>query len=71
MNQVDSFLLKSAQEGNLEGVKQAIEEGANVNAKRSFETALHYAAMKGYVDIIKYLIQKGANINYKGRIILI
>ncbi len=53
--------------GNIESVKQAIADGADVNAKGGMTggTPLHYAAMFGRKEIAELLIAKGADVNAK------
>lgn len=46
--------------------KMLIKNGANVNAKNSYnDTPLHVAAENGYDDIVNLLIENGANVNAK------
>lgn len=63
------MLVEYASEGNLDGVKELIEE-YNVDPNYMPEegeyagmTALMYAADKGYYGIVKYLVKKGADID--------
>ena len=59
-------LLSSAAIGNVEAVRSALEEGADVNAKSKYEsTPLHYAALGGYKNIAQLLLNNGADINEK------
>lgn len=58
---MDSFLIKSAAEGNLEEVKHFISQGANVNAQEG--NALIYAASNGHLDVVKYLVEYGIDVN--------
>jgi ankyrin repeat protein len=57
------LLLEALQNGNLETVKQLIEEGINVNLLRDGVTPLMIAASKGHKDIAEALLQAGVNIN--------
>ena len=63
---------QAAEEGNIEAVKQAIANGADVNAKgvnakgvKDGRTPLHLAALMGYKEIAELLITKGADVNAK------
>jgi len=54
--------------GNLERVKEAVENGADVNKKNAMyalhEIPLLYAIDNSYTEIAKYLLAAGANPNY-------
>jgi cytohesin len=70
--QANRALLEAAKDGNIHtaiaAVKQAITDGANVNAKDAGwadMTALHYAAQKGHKEIIELLIANSVNVNAK------
>ena len=55
---------QAAGEGNIEAVKQAIDDGADVNAKTDDGgTPLHYAADGGHMEVAELLIAKGADVN--------
>ncbi|MCW5156391.1 MULTISPECIES: ankyrin repeat domain-containing protein [Burkholderia cepacia complex] len=49
-------LTTDARNGNLEGVKEAIEQGADINYK--FGLALCYASKHGHIEIVKYLLDQ-------------
>jgi len=49
--------------GDVEAVKQLVEEGINVNVVRDGVTPLMIAASKGKTEIAEVIIQAGANIN--------
>jgi len=54
----------AAREGNIEAVKQAIDDGADLNAKDNVNmTPLHWAANGGHKEIVELLITNGANVN--------
>ena len=58
------LIIKAAQEGNIEAVKQHLAAGADVNAKdENGWTPLNSAAVKGRNQIVKLLIEKGADLN--------
>ncbi|MHA1938574.1 MAG: ankyrin repeat domain-containing protein, partial [Candidatus Thorarchaeota archaeon] len=64
MSQSNELLLKAAEAGDLEGVKAALDQGADIGAIDEWmkQTALHKAASHGHVEIVEYLIEKGADI---------
>jgi len=67
-SETDHAVLDAAEKGNIEAVKQAIADGADVDAKDSDGwTPLHNAALKGHKEIVELLIAKGADVNAKGR----
>ena len=54
-------IFEAAWEGNLQIVKEFIENGADVNAKDILgRTALYLASYFGNLEIVKYLESKGA-----------
>ena len=59
-------LIKSVQGGDLDGVKQALALGADVNAKdlRNNFTPLDYASQNGDEHIVDYLLKHAADINH-------
>ncbi|GMH36738.1 hypothetical protein BSKO_04611 [Bryopsis sp. KO-2023] len=57
------IFLKAAIDGDIEVVKQEVENGVDLEAKGSSgATALLYAAQNGHPDILLFLIEKGADI---------
>ncbi|MGD2072771.1 MAG: ankyrin repeat domain-containing protein, partial [Candidatus Thorarchaeota archaeon] len=64
MTKEDKEILRAAEVGNLEGVKKAIEKGADINAQNEFflESALHIASSKGFLEIVEFLVDYGADI---------
>jgi ankyrin repeat protein len=61
-----SNLIDAAFKGDLNTVKQFLDNGVNPNSKNSDnETALKYAALKGHIDIVELLLKKGAKVNGK------
>jgi len=55
---------EAARYGNIEAVKQAIADGADVNAKDGPEwTALHSASSFLNVEVVELLLASGANVN--------
>jgi hypothetical protein len=68
--EADRALLKAANKGNIEAVKQHLADGADVHAKDKYGwTPLHHAAAEcegedvGYKEIAELLIAKGADVN--------
>jgi hypothetical protein len=74
----DNALIQAAHEGDLEGVKKALDQGARPNAaqkkskweewftEKNYEegnTAMIYAAQRGSIEMLKLLLDKGADIN--------
>ena len=55
----------AALKGDLDGVKAAVENGADIEEQGEFlgGTALHDACLTGYFSITDYLIQRGAEVN--------
>jgi ankyrin repeat protein len=60
MEQANKNLTNCASNGDLEGVKKALSEGANVNY--FFNNAMIQACLGGHPEIVNYLIKKGASI---------
>jgi ankyrin len=60
-------LWSAASEGDLEGVKAALEDGADANyatqEKDGRIGVLHVAAQAGHADIVALLLSRGANVN--------
>ena len=62
----DISIHDAANEGNIEAVKKALADGANVNAKdEDGETSLHRAAWSGLKEIAELLISNGSDVNAK------
>ena len=56
------LLFEAATNGDLAGVKKALELGAKINKASQWDgTALHIAASKGHLEIISFLLEKGAD----------
>ncbi|MFW9850254.1 MAG: ankyrin repeat domain-containing protein [Candidatus Thorarchaeota archaeon] len=63
MKEVDTQLIQAAENGDIEGVKSALESGADINAQDEFfrDTALHKAASAGHIEVVELLIEQGAD----------
>ncbi len=56
----------AARDGNIEVIKQHLDNGVDVNSKdESQGTALHLAAVTGHKEIVELLIAKGADVDAK------
>jgi len=64
MKDIDKELLNACKDGDLEKVKQLLEEGADVNVKdEKGRTALMFASWYGHKKVVKQLLEKGADVN--------
>ena len=62
----DQRFVEMCEEGNTQGVIEAINAGANVNAKGKYGlTALMWAVENGDTEIVNALIKAGADVNAK------
>ena len=65
-SQTDWALSQAVFKGDIAAAKQAIADGADVNAKNENRlTPLHLAGFKGHKEIAELLIAKGADVNAK------
>ncbi|MBI4474902.1 MAG: PQQ-binding-like beta-propeller repeat protein [Acidobacteria bacterium] len=59
----DERLLDAAQRNDMQGVLQALEQGANVNAKARYNnTAILYASRNANYEMMKLLAERGADL---------
>ena len=57
-------LMYSANEGDLDGIRELLDSGVNVNFKDSDgRTALHVAACNGVTDVISLLFDRGSELD--------
>jgi ankyrin repeat protein len=65
MNPADMQLIRSANGGKLEQVKDALAKGANVNSIDEYKSTALMEAARGdeVVEVIKLLLEKGADVN--------
>ncbi|SVB31681.1 uncharacterized protein METZ01_LOCUS184535, partial [marine metagenome] len=62
------LIIQTAEDGDIEAVKQRLAEGADVNVINNFgETALHKASAEGHGEIVELLVANGADVNVKDR----
>jgi ankyrin repeat protein len=65
--EVNPQLLQAASAGDLNGVAEALANGADVNARRQFgDTALNEAAEYGHLEVVQRLVEAGADIENVG-----
>ena len=66
-SEAERALHKTAAAGDIEAIKQAIADGADVNVKlgEGGSTSLHFAAAHGRKEIAELLIAEGADMNAK------
>ncbi|KAG9137255.1 hypothetical protein Leryth_026738 [Lithospermum erythrorhizon] len=61
-------LMYLVNEGDLEGIKELLDSGTDVNFKDiDNRTALHVAACQWYIDVVQFLLQNGAEVDPKDR----
>ncbi|XP_022724402.1 serine/threonine-protein kinase STY17-like isoform X2 [Durio zibethinus] len=61
-------LMYLANEGDLDGIRELLDSGINVNFRDIDDrTALHIAACQGQADVVSLLLQRGANVESKDR----
>ncbi|OMO57129.1 hypothetical protein CCACVL1_25978 [Corchorus capsularis] len=61
-------LMYLANEGDLDGIRELLDSGINVNFRDIDDrTALHIAACQGQTDVVSLLLQHGANVDPKDR----
>lgn len=68
INGHEAPIIQAASSGSYDAVKRLIDNGANVNIRKSKiekVTALMIAAQKGYGYIVQLLLQEGADVNAK------
>src|SRR3954468_3488779 len=56
-------LQDAAKVGNMALARQLIDQGADLNARAGFGTALHWAILNGHDDVAALFIERGADVN--------
>ena len=56
-------LTLAAEKGDTDQVLALLDQGADVDASRSYRTALMWAALYGHADTVRALLKRGAKIN--------
>lgn len=62
-------LYSSAGAGDVGGIRNALDNGAQINSRGTMEgwTALMCAARNGHIKAVRYLLDRGANPNWHGK----
>ena len=61
-------LMYMANEGDLDGIKELLDSGSDVNFRDiDGRTALHIAACQGQTDVVELLLQRGAEVDPEDR----
>ncbi|KAG8659860.1 integrin-linked protein kinase 1 isoform X1 [Manihot esculenta] len=61
-------LMYLANEGDVEGIKELLDSGTNVNfSDIDGRTALHVATCQGFTDVVQLLLDRGAEVDTKDR----
>ncbi|CAE7325157.1 unnamed protein product [Symbiodinium necroappetens] len=59
-------MMRAAEDGRLDDVKDFVERGEDVNAKsKAGYTAMMWAASNGHLEVVKYLAEQGADVDAK------
>lgn len=61
-------LMYMANEGDLDGIKELLDSGTDVNFRDiDKRTALHVAACQGRTDVVQLLLSRGAHVDVEDR----
>jgi ankyrin repeat protein len=65
MNEIDQKLLQAASEGDLEGIEQALAQGADLEVRDAMDmTPLTLAVRDGQIHAVLYLLDQGAPVTH-------
>ena len=66
-SKANDTLLSACYYGEFLLVKQALNDGADINTRNHYDqTPLHYAALRGHIRIVSFLLEAGADYKIKG-----
>ena len=61
--EMDFALHDAVEDGDVEAVRQLVEEGADVEAQDADgDRPLHLAAQDGHLEVVRVLVEAGANV---------
>jgi ankyrin repeat protein len=66
-NPANNDLLRASYSGDLGGVKNALDRGADINYESMLGMPLHCACYTGHKEIVEFLLTHWANINYTNK----
>ncbi len=65
MADVDALLIVSSEAGDVDGIKKALKDGANLQTQDELDTSpLRWAIRKGHTDAVEELLNAGADVNH-------
>ncbi len=65
LGDADGLLITSAEKGDLDGIKKALKDGANIDVSDELDaTSLRWAIRKGHDDAVKELLNAGTDVNH-------
>ena len=60
---MEQLLIKGAMSNNIDMIKMALDNGANINYKDNPESAINFAVMRGHLEAVDFLIKNGARLD--------
>ncbi|CAC5413306.1 unnamed protein product [Mytilus coruscus] len=64
---VNKKLLKAAEKGKIDEVRQYLDLGADVNYFDKYGTALHWTAAQGHLYMTRFLLEQGSDMSIKNK----